>query len=91
MFELRYQGRLCLLSHDALKDMLRHDVPPVFLAEIIREGEEFRDDKSGKGEEGRMLRQGGFEVFAKLVPSYSRSLDEDVWLIKHVGKRRLNK
>jgi len=91
MFDLRYKGRLCIPSYDALKDMARHDIPPMIVEEIILDGEDFWDDMSGKLEEGRMMRRGGMEVFAKLVPCYSGSLKEDIWLIKHVGKRRPDK
>ena len=30
-------------------------------------------------------------IFVKLVPSYSYSLDEDVWLVKHIGIKRRGK
>jgi hypothetical protein len=91
MFDLRYLKRLCIPSHDALKDMARHDVPPSLVERIILDGEEHRNGMMCAGEVGRSVTKGGFEILVKLVPSHSYSLDEDVWVIKHVGKRRLNK
>ena len=91
MFDLRYLKKLCIPSHDALKDMARHDVPPSLVEMIILDGDEHKNGMMGKGEVGRSVNKGSFEVFVKLVPSYSQSLDEDVWVIKHVGKRRLKK
>ena len=89
MFGCQFNGRLCVLSLDAAKDMARHDVPPILLREIIELGQEFADTKMGRGEMGRCLRQKGEVVFVKLVPSYSFSLDEEVWLVKHVGRGKI--
>jgi hypothetical protein len=91
MFDLRYRKKLCISSLDALKDMSRHNVPPALVEKIIVEGEDFKDRKMGKGEIGRSIKKGKFEIFVKLVPSYSYSLDEEVWVIKHIGKRRIKK
>ncbi len=88
MFNLRYKGKLCVPSHDALKDMNRHDVPPRMVEAIILDGQDYSDSMIAKDEIGRSLNQGKFAVLVKLVPSYSHSLDEDVWVIKHVGKKR---
>jgi hypothetical protein len=89
MFGCQLNGRLCVLSLDATKDMARHDVPPILLREIIELGQEFADTKMGRGEIGRCLRQNGEVVFVKLVPSYSFSLDEEIWLVKHVGRGKI--
>jgi hypothetical protein len=43
----------------------------------------------GRGEFGRSIAIKGEVLFAKLVESYSLCLDEEVWLVKHVGKGRL--
>jgi hypothetical protein len=43
----------------------------------------------GRGEVGRCLVLKGEVLFAKLVPTYSLILDEEVWLVKHVGKGRM--
>jgi hypothetical protein len=91
MFDLRYKGKLCVPSHDALKDMTRHDVSHFTVASIIVEGHDYKDKMMAEGEVGRFITKGNLAVFVKLVPSYSRSTDEEVWLIKHVGKRRLKK
>ena len=91
MFNLRYKNKLCVPSHDALKDMARHDVPPALVESIILEGQDYADKMMAKGEIGRSLNQGKFMVLVKLVPSYSRSMDEDVWVIKHIGKKRWKK
>ncbi len=91
MFNLKYHKKLCVPSHDALKDMARHDVPPSLVDKIVTDGREFKDKRMTKGEIGRAIRKGNFDVFVKLVPSYSYSLDEEVWVIKHVGKRRVKK
>lgn len=91
MFNLRYKGKLCVPSHDALKDMARHDISHFTVASIILEGQDYRDKMMVKGEIGRFVTKDNLAIFVKLVPSYSRSTNEDVWLIKHVGKRRLKK
>ncbi|MFO7618723.1 MAG: hypothetical protein R6W91_03600 [Thermoplasmata archaeon] len=88
MFNLRYEGKLCVPSHDALKDMARHDVPPRLVEVMILDGQDYEDRMMAKGEIGRMVRKDGFIIFAKLVPSCSRWDGEEVWLIKHIGKRR---
>ena len=91
MFNLRYQKKLCIQSHDALKDMARHDVLPIMVEEIVLDGTDFKDKMRVKGEIGRSIKKGNFEIFVKLIPSYSYSIDEDVWVIKHIGKRRIKK
>ena len=91
MFDLKYRKKLCIPSYDALKDMSRHNIPPALVEMIIPEGEDFKDRYMIKGEIGRSIRKGNFEIIVKLVPSYSYSLDEEVWVIKHIGKRRLKK
>jgi len=89
MFECQFNGRLCVLSLDAVKDMARHDIPPLVVRDIVEFGQEFWDSKMGRGEIGRCLKQKGQVVFIKLVPSYSFSLDEEVWLVKHVGRGKI--
>jgi len=89
MFNLKYKRKLCIPSHDALKDMARHDVPPSFVETTITDGDDYKDKMMAKGEIGRSMKKGNFEIFVKLVPSYSYSIDKDVWVIKHIGKRRL--
>lgn len=91
MFDLRYQGKLCIPTHDALKDMSRHDVPPTLVERIILDGEDYEDKMMTKGEIGRSMNKGKFKILVKLVPSYSYSLNEEVWAIKHIGKKRLKK
>jgi hypothetical protein len=91
MFNLKFQKKLCIPSHDALKDMARHDVPPSMVEEIVLDGDDFKDKMMIKGEIGRSIKKGNFEIFVKLIPSYSYSMDEDVWIIKHIGKRRIKK
>ena len=91
MFDLKYRKKLCIPSHDALKDMSRHNIPPTVVGKIILEGEDFKDRYMTKGEIGRSIKKGNFKIIVKLVPSYSFSLDEDVWVIKHIGKRRLKR
>jgi hypothetical protein len=91
MFNLRYKNKLCVPSHDALKDMARHDIPPYLVETIILEGDDYEDRMMTKGEVGRMVRKDGFIIFVKLVPSYSRWDGEEVWLMKHIGKRRCDK
>ena len=88
MFNLRYKGKICVPSHDALKDMARHDVPPSLVEIIILEGEDYADKFMTKGEIGRAVQKDKFTTIVKLVPSYSYSTDEDVWVIKHIGKKR---
>jgi hypothetical protein len=89
MFECQFNGRLCVVSLDAAKDMARHDIGPFLVREIIEYGQDFSDSKMGKGEMGRCMRLKGEVVFVKLVPSYSFSLDEEVWLVKHVGRGKV--
>lgn len=91
MFDLKYHKKLCISSLDAVKDMSRHNVPPALVEKIILEGEDFKDRQMGKREIARSIKKGKYEIFVKLVPSYSYSLDEEIWVIKHIGKRRLKK
>ena len=91
MFNLKYKNKPCVPSHDALKDMARHDVPFSFVGYIILEGQDYTDRMMAKGEIGRMVRKGKFIIFVKLVPSYSRWDGEEVWLMKHIGKKRWKK
>jgi len=71
MFNLKYKGKLCIPSHDALKDMARHDVPPSMVEVIILDGDDYKDKMMTKGEIGRSVKKGRFEILVKLVPSYS--------------------
>ncbi len=89
MFDLKYRKKLCIPSYDAVKDMSRHNIPPALVERIILEGEDFKDRHMIKGEIGRSIKKGRFEIIVKLVPSYSYSLNENVWVIKHIGKMRL--
>jgi hypothetical protein len=89
MFECRFNGRLCVMSLDAVKDIARHGITSRLLVEIIECGEDYRDTKMSRGEIGRCIRRKDEFLFAKLVPSYSTSLDEEVWLVKHVGRANL--
>ena len=85
MFDVRFRSKLCIPSKDTLKDMVRHDISPWKLQEIIEDGYDYEDARMTKGEVGRAIDRKNQIVFTKLVPSYSYSLDEEVWLIKHVG------
>ena len=91
MFNLKFQKKLCIPSHDALKDMTRHNIPPAQVETIIIDGGDFKDKMMVKDEIGRAIKKGNFEIFVKLIPSYSYSLDEEIWVIKHIGKRRIKK
>jgi hypothetical protein len=89
MFDLKYRKKLCIPSYDALKDMSRHNIPPALVEKIIHQGDDFKNGHMKKGEIGISIKKGKFEIIVKLVSSYSYSLKEDVWVIKHIGKRRL--
>ena len=89
MFECQIDGRLCVLSRDALNDLQRNGISHFTLREIIEHGEDYRDAKMGRGELGRCMIVKNEVLFTKLVPIYSFSLDEEVWLVKHVGKGKL--
>jgi hypothetical protein len=89
MFDLKYRKKLCIPSYDAVKDMSRHNIPPALVERIILKGDDFKDRHMKKDEFGRAIKKGKFEIIVKLVLSYSYSLKEDVWVIKHIGKRRL--
>lgn len=91
MFDLKFRGKLCIPSHDALKDMSRHNIPPALVERIILKGEDFKDRRMIKSEIGRSIKKGKLEIIVKLVPSHSYFLNEEVWVIKHIGKRRLKK
>ena len=91
MFNLKYKGKLCVPSHDALKDMNQHDIPHHLVEDIILNGQDFEDRMMAKGEIGRAVAKDKFIIFVKLVPSYSRWDGEEVWLIKHIGKKRWRK
>lgn len=91
MFNLSYKGKPCVPSYDALKDMDRHDIPHHLVEDIILDGHDYKDRMMAKGEIGRSVRKDKFVIFVKLVPSYSRWDGEEVWLIKHIGKKRWRK
>ncbi|MEW6069386.1 MAG: hypothetical protein AB1485_02095 [Candidatus Thermoplasmatota archaeon] len=76
------------MSKDALKDMINLDINLYLLETIIEEGAEYKNALMSKNEVGRSIIKGKEIIFAKLVPTYSYSLDEEIWLIKHIGKRR---
>lgn len=88
MFDLYFRKKRCISSRDALKDMVKNNVSPALVRSIIEEGENYRNTRMGKKEVGCAIHKGESIIFVKLVPSYSYSLDEDVWLIKHVGIKR---
>lgn len=91
MFGPIYKKKLCIPSKDALKDMVKHNVSPAMVQDIIENGNDYKNTKMGKNDIGLAIRKGKEIIFVKLVPSYSYSLDEEVWLIKHVGIKRRNK
>ena len=91
MFDTRFKGKICVPSKDALKDMAKHNVSPSMLKGIIEEGNDYKNSRMKKDEMGRSIDQRKSTIFVKLVPSYSYSLDEEVWLIKHVGIKRRDK
>ena len=91
MFNLKFRKKLCIPSHDALKDMVRHNITPSLVEAIIIDGNDYKDRMMGKNVIGRSMKKGNFVIFVKLIQSYSYSLDENVWVIKHIGKRRLKK
>ena len=82
---------LCIPSHDALKDMVKHNLTPSLVEAIIIDGIDYKDRMMGKNEIGRSIKKDNFEIFVKMVQSYSFSLDENVWVIKHIGKKRMKK
>lgn len=77
------------MSRDAINDLKKNGISPFTLREIIEQGEDFRDTKMGRGEDGRSIAIKDEVLFAKLVATYSFSLDEEVWLVKHVGKGKM--
>ena len=89
MFECRFNGRLCVLSRDAINDLQKNHISPFTLREIIEYGVDFRDAKMGRGELGRCIVVKDEVLFAKLLPTYSYCLDEEIWLVKHVGKGKI--
>lgn len=91
MFDTHFRGKRCIPSKDALKDMARHNVSPPMLQNIIEEGNDYENSRMGKDEIGLSIHKGKKTIFVKLAPSYSYSLDEEVWLIKHVGIKRRGK
>ena len=91
MFNLKFRKMLCIPSHDALKDMVKHNLTPDLVESIIIDGDDYKNKMMRKNEVGRSKKKGKFEIFVKLVQSYSYSLDENVWVIKHIGKRRMKK
>lgn len=68
--------------------MINLGIDPYLLETIVEKGADYKNDKMSKNEMGRSIEKGKEIIFVKLVPSYSYLLDEEVWLIKHVGKRR---
>ncbi len=88
ILELKFREKLCLPSKDALKDMINLGIDPYLLETIVEKGADYKNDKMSKNEIGRSIEKGKEIIFVKLVPTYSYLLDEEIWLIKHVGKRR---
>jgi len=88
MFECRFNGRLCVLDRGAIDDLQKNGISPFTLREIIEHGGDFRDAKMGRGELGRCIVVKDEVLFAKLLPTYSLCLDEEVWLVKHSGRGR---
>ena len=88
MFGPYFRGTICIPSRDALKDMVNNDVPPDLVQYIIEEGEDYPDTKMSRKEVGRCISKGKNVIFVKLVPSFSYSLRDEIWLIKHIGVAR---
>ena len=91
MLNLKFKKKLCIPSRDALKDMVKHNLTPDLVESIIIDGDDYKNKMMRKNEVGRSKKKGKFEIFVKLVQSYSYSLDENVWVIKHIGKRRMKR
>ncbi len=88
MFTPYFKDAMCIPSKDALKDMIKNNVPPDLVQFIIEMGEDYINIKKSKNEVVRCIGAGRKLIFVKLVPSYSYSLKEEVWLIKHIGVKR---
>lgn len=58
MFQLHFQGRQCVLSKDALKHLCNEDISLQMLKEAIESGDDYKNDKMGKGEVGRAITKG---------------------------------
>lgn len=89
MFECYFEGKMVMPSHDPIKDIIRHKILPNKIIDIIENGDKYKDDKMSRGETGRSKKYKKELVFVKLVPSYSIDYKEEVWVMKHVGKRRI--
>jgi hypothetical protein len=89
MFNLKFEGTLCVLTKHALKDIDKLNITELTVETIIRYGDDYRNNRTKKNERGRSMSIGGYLIFAKMVLVYSPMLDDDVWMIKHVGKRRV--
>lgn len=84
-----YKNKRCLPSRDCLDDALKHSLSQEDIRMIVEEGKQYYDERMQTDEEGRSLTKGAELVFVKLVPTYSFSINEEIWLIKHVGKKRI--
>ena len=69
-----------------MNDLQKNGISPFTLREIIEYGKDFWDAKMGRGELGRCIVVKGEILFAKLLPTYSFCLDEEIWLVKHIGR-----
>jgi len=69
-----------------MNDLQKNGISPFTLREILEYGKDFRDAKMGRGELGRCIVVKGEILFAKLLPTYSFCLDEEIWLVKHIGR-----
>ena len=90
MFECYFEGKMVIPSHDAIKDIIRHKIPPNVVNDIIECGEKYKDGKMSRGEKGLSKRYKKEIVFIKSVPLYSIYYNEEVWVMKHVGKKMEN-
>ena len=85
---MQYRGRTVVLSLDAIKNLVNLRLPSGMLDEILLEGTDFRDSKMSKGEVGLAAVRRGNLLFVKLVPSHAIEVDEEIWIVKHVGIAR---
>lgn len=85
MFNIRYRGSRVVVSHSAMRELMKEGKALYDVLEILEEGYDApRKRKSGTIE--RWLNKGKKTYNAVIVKDYDEIAKEDVWVLIHFGK-----
>ena len=84
MFDIRYKGLKLIPSKSAARELLKYSLMIADCEEILEKGYEPR--KRGKGTEEKWMDFGNKTYNVVVVKSYNYFYNEEVYLIKHIGK-----